>query len=39
VGLGHGLVDLPQDRDRWQALVNTVMILPVPYDEGNFLTS
>jgi hypothetical protein len=24
---GHGSVDLAQDRDRWQALTNTVMSL------------
>jgi hypothetical protein len=36
---GHGLLDLAQDRDRWQELINTVINLRVPYDEGNFLTS
>jgi hypothetical protein len=32
-------IDLAQDRDRWQALINTVMILQIPYNGGNFLTS
>ena len=32
-------IDLAQDRDRWQALVNTVMNLWVSQDERNFLTS
>jgi hypothetical protein len=31
-------IDLAQDRDRWQALVNMVMNLHVPQNEGNFLT-
>ena len=30
---------LTQDMDRWQALVNTVMNLRVPYNMGNILTS
>jgi hypothetical protein len=31
--------DLVQDREKWQALVNVVMHLPVPQDAGNFLTN
>jgi hypothetical protein len=30
---------LAEDRDQWKALVNTVMILWVPLDVGNFLSS
>jgi hypothetical protein len=30
-------VHLAQDRDQWQAVVNKVMKLRVPYKEGNFL--
>jgi hypothetical protein len=40
--IGFGDVDwihLDQDRDRWQAPVNTVMGLRVPQNAGNFLTS
>ena len=32
-------IDLAQGRDRWQALVNAVMNLLVPYNTGNFLSS
>jgi hypothetical protein len=34
-----GWIHLAQDRDRWQALVNTVVILHVPSKTVNFLTS
>jgi hypothetical protein len=36
---GMDWIDVAQDRDRWQALVNAVMNLQVPYNAGNFLTS
>ena len=35
---GMDWIDLALHRDWWRALVNAVMILPVPYNAGNFLT-
>jgi hypothetical protein len=34
-----GRMNLAQDKDRWWALVNTVMYLWVPRKAGNFWTS
>jgi hypothetical protein len=36
---GRDWIRQAQDRDMWWALVNVVMNLKVPYNEGNFLTS
>jgi len=36
---GMDWIDLAQDRDRWQAIVNAVMNLQVPYNVGSFWTS
>jgi hypothetical protein len=30
-------IDLARDRGRWQALVNAVVNLWIPYNAGNFL--
>jgi hypothetical protein len=39
VGLGcMDWLDLAPDRDRWRALVSTVMNIRVPFNAGNFLT-
>jgi hypothetical protein len=36
---GTDWIDLVQDKDRWRAVVNTVMKLQVPLNVGNFLSS
>ena len=35
---GMDWTELAQDRNRWRALVNAVMDLPVSQNAGNFLT-
>jgi hypothetical protein len=35
---GMDWIDLAQDRDKWRALVNTVMNLVVPKNAGKFLS-
>jgi hypothetical protein len=36
---GMDWIDLPQARDQWRALVDTVMNLQVPQNAGKFLSS
>jgi hypothetical protein len=36
---GMDWIEMDQDRNRWRAVVNTVMNLRVPQNAGNFLTS
>jgi hypothetical protein len=37
--IGRDWIDTAHDRDRWRVVVNAVMNLRVPYNEGNFWTS
>jgi hypothetical protein len=36
---GMDWIALAQDRDQWRALVNTVMNLQIPKNDGKFLSS
>jgi len=38
VGWGMDWMEMAQDRDRWRALVTTLMSLRVPGNPGNLLT-